>query len=333
VTTAGRAPVHPGDAKRVELEPPNITAYRAGNTGILYVTSFDSGHPGPHAAIVALMHGNELSGALALDHLLRSDMRPATGTLSLVFANVTAYGEFDPQNPNASRYIDEDMNRLWAADVSRGADHKTVEGIRVHALRPFFKTVDLLLDLHSMQSESPALLLAGPSDKGRNFSHSLSSSAVIVCDSGHANGTRLRDFGAFNTPDQPHKSVLAECGQHWKPVTATMAIDTAYRFLLALGMTSQEVASSHLLPGNTPKHWIEVTGSFVPRNDDAQFIEPFVGMEVIADRDTVIAQDGAEAFRTPYDDCVLIMLSRRLAAGQTAVRLECRHRFEEHADG
>ncbi|MBT6536235.1 MAG: hypothetical protein HOK98_08620 [Rhodospirillaceae bacterium] len=324
--------MHAGNAERVELEPPDITAYRAGNTGIPYVTSFGSGRPGPHAAIVALTHGNEISGALALDHLLRNDLRPVIGTLSLVFANVDAYAEFDPHNPNASRYINHDMNRLWAENADDAVDRKSIEGRRVQALRPFLETVDLLLDLHSMQSESPALLLAGPSDKGRDFSRSLSSPAVIVCDSGHANGTRLRDFHAFNTPEKPQKSVLAECGQHWKPGTATMAIDTAYRFLLTLGMTTASEAANNLLPDNMPAHWVEVTGSFVPHHDGVQFVEPFVGMEVIAGRDTVIAHDGVDPIRTPYDDCVLIMPSRRLVAGQTAVRFGRRHLFEEHAD-
>ncbi|MEP4379453.1 MAG: succinylglutamate desuccinylase/aspartoacylase family protein [Alphaproteobacteria bacterium] len=333
MTTAGRAWMHPGDAERVELEPPDITAYRAGNTGIPYVTSFDSGHPGPHAAIVALTHGNEISGALALDQLLRSDIRPGLGKLSLIFANVAAYAEFDPRRPSASRYIDHDLNRLWGSDACSAVDSTSVEALRVEALRPFIDTVDLLLDLHSMQSEIPALLLAGPSEKGRILSRSLSSAAVIVCDTGHDDGTRLRDFGPFNKPEQPQKSVLAECGQHWKSATARMAIDTAYRFLLALGMIDQATAAAHLLAGTPPDYWVEVTERFVPRNDDAYFIKPFVGMEVIAQRGTVIAYDAMKPVRTPYDDCVLIMPSRQPAAGQTAVRLGRRHRIEEHDDG
>ena len=35
----------------------------------------------------------------------------------------------------------------------------------------------------------------------------------------------------------------------------------------------------------------------------------------------MIATDGEREIRTPYDDCVPIMPSRRLARGQTAVRL------------
>lgn len=328
MTTAGRTSMHAGNADRVELEPPDITAYRAGNTGIPYVTSLDSGHPGPHAAIVALTHGNEISGALALDHLLRGAFRPAIGTLSLIFANVDAFARFDPQSPNASRYIEADMNRLWAAD----ADRHSIEGRRVEALQPFVETVDMLLDLHSMQSDSPALLLAGPHEKGRQLAQRLASPAVIVADSGHPNGTRLRDFGAFNMPGKSQAAVLAECGQHWKSETATMAIDTAYRFLLALGMAAPATAEHHLLPDVTPAHWIEVTEGFVPRTDAARFTRPFVGMEVIADRGTVIADDGGAPVTTPYDDCVLIMPSRLLVAGQTAVRLGRRHLFDGRDD-
>ena len=43
----------------VELTPPDIEPYRAGNTGIDYVTTFDSGVAGPHVLVTALTHGNE----------------------------------------------------------------------------------------------------------------------------------------------------------------------------------------------------------------------------------------------------------------------------------
>ena len=52
-----------------------------------------------------------------------------------------------------------------------------------------------------------------------------------------------------------------------------------------------------------------------------RFADEFHGLEVIPQAGTVIAYDGARPIRTPYDDCVLIMPSRRLAPGLTAVRL------------
>ncbi len=105
----------PDPSYRIDLQGPDIGAYRAGNTGIDYVTSFDSGAPGPHVAVTAVVHGNEVCGAIALDFLFRQKVRPIKGRLTLAFANVAAYESFDPESPNASRYLDEDFNRVWSA--------------------------------------------------------------------------------------------------------------------------------------------------------------------------------------------------------------------------
>ena len=92
----------------IEVQPPDITRYRHGNTGVDYVHLFDSGVAGPTAMVQALTHGNEYCGALALDFLLRSGIRPARGRLIAAFANVEAYARFSFDDPHASRYVDED---------------------------------------------------------------------------------------------------------------------------------------------------------------------------------------------------------------------------------
>jgi len=48
---------------------------------------------------------------------------------------------------------------------------------------------------------------------------------------------------------------------------------------------------------------------------------PVAGMMCIAHGDTLIARDGEREIRTPHDDCVLIMPTRRPRKGETAVRL------------
>ena len=48
-----------------------------------------------------------------LDRLLRAGLRPARGRLTFGFANFAAFDRFDARQPTASRFIDEDMNRLW----------------------------------------------------------------------------------------------------------------------------------------------------------------------------------------------------------------------------
>ena len=147
-------------AYRVELTPPDIEPYRAGNTGIEYVTSFAAGEPGPHVVVTALTHGNEICGAIALDRVLRAQIRPRRGKLTLAFDNVAAYREFDPRYPIASRYVDEDFNRLWHPATLDGP-RQSVELARARTLRPIVDSADLLLDLHSMQYATAPLMLAG----------------------------------------------------------------------------------------------------------------------------------------------------------------------------
>ena len=69
----GHTPFKP----KMETAPPDISAYREGNTGIGFVSTFDSGRPGPHVMVNALTHGNEFCGAHALIFLFQQGVRPA----------------------------------------------------------------------------------------------------------------------------------------------------------------------------------------------------------------------------------------------------------------
>ena len=95
----------------VKLAAPDLSQWRRGNIGIPGFWRFASGQPGPHVVIVSLVHGNEIAGAVALDRLLRAGARPAAGTLTAGFANLEAFDRFDPSQPTASRFVDEDLNR------------------------------------------------------------------------------------------------------------------------------------------------------------------------------------------------------------------------------
>jgi hypothetical protein len=58
------------------------------------------------------------------------------GKLVLAFANVAAFERFDFDDPDRSRYIDEDYNRVWADDVILGK-RDSAELRRARELRPF----------------------------------------------------------------------------------------------------------------------------------------------------------------------------------------------------
>jgi len=208
----------------IDLTPPDISPYRKGNTGIDYVTTFDSGKPGPHVYVNALTHGNEICGAIAVDRLFRLGVRPAQGKLSLGFANVAAFQTFDPRNPTASRFVDEDINRLWDAATLNG-QRKSVELARARELRPFIETVDFLLDIHSMQHATEALMLAGLTEKSLELAHRVGAPRLIVRDKGHSAGGRMRDYGALGDPASPKAALLIECGQHWEKAAAEVAHD------------------------------------------------------------------------------------------------------------
>jgi hypothetical protein len=67
---------------KVRICRPDISPWVAGNTGITGITTRDSGLPGPHVALLSLMHGNEIAGAIVLDQLLRAGLVPMRGRLS-----------------------------------------------------------------------------------------------------------------------------------------------------------------------------------------------------------------------------------------------------------
>ena len=304
----------------VELAAPDIAQYRQGNTGIDYVTTRDSGFPGAHVMLSAVVHGNELCGAHALDYLLREGVRPSRGKLTLAFMNVQAYARFDPANPVASRYVDEDFNRVWSAAMLDGP-RRSVELRRAREVRPLVDTVDLLLDIHSMQHPTVPLLLAGPHAKGRRLAVDLATPAHVVCDAGHAAGTRLRDYGAFGDPDNAGNALLVECGQHWSRGTARVAIEVALRFLACSGIVTHDWVAVRLpKTALARQRIIDVSGPVTIETDRFRFIRNFEGMEVIPEPGTIIGWDGDRAIRTPHPDCVLIMPSRRLHRGESAVR-------------
>jgi predicted deacylase len=307
----------------VELTPPDISAYRSGNTAVEYVTSFTASTPGPHVTVMGLTHGNEICGAIAIDTLFRADIRPRRGTLTLAFNNVAAYSEFDARYPIASRYVDEDFNRLWSPATLDGPRRST-ELERARTLRPIVDAADYLLDLHSMQYATAPLMLAGLLPKSRDLARRVGIPELIMCDAGHAAGPRMRDYGGFGDPASPKTALLIEAGQHWEKRAAEVATDVMLRFLIALGTVERDDVAALGGPdfSATPRQRvIEVTQAVTIAGDRFEFAGPFMGLEVLRKKGTLIGHDGDQEVHTPYDNCVLIMPSRRLVRGQTAVRL------------
>lgn len=305
----------------LEVLPPDLAPYREGNTGIEYVTTFDSGRPGPHVVISALVHGNELCGAHALCFLFERGIRPRRGKLTLMFANIGAFQRFDPERPFDSRFVDEDFNRLWSAEVLAGP-RDSRELRRARALRSIVESADLLLDLHSMHSSGAPLMLCGLQDKSLALAKRMAYPPHLVRDPGHDAGRRMRDHGAFDDPASAKTALLIECGQHWAAASVTVAIETCLRFLRVAGVVAAEDVAPHLQePDVLRPTVIAVSGPVTITSPRFRFVREFQSLETVPEKGTLIALDGDVEIRTPYDHCVLIMPGRNLAPGLTAVRL------------
>ncbi|MDX6751789.1 succinylglutamate desuccinylase/aspartoacylase family protein [Geminicoccaceae bacterium 1502E] len=305
----------------IELQAPDLEGLRQGNTGIEHVWSWTAEEAGPHLVLNALMHGNELSGAIALVRLMEAGIRPQRGRITMAFANVEAFRRFDPAEPFASRFVEEDMNRVWSEAQLRGAGG-SLELRRARELLPVFTRADLLLDLHSMQTPSPALTLSGRRVKGMRLAAAIGCPALVVADDGHANGTRLIDHGPFADTDSAQAAVLVETGQHWAAGAAEVALETALRFLLAGGVVGAAEARA-LMPHHeaAAQQFVEVTHAVTARSTRFAFVRRFTGMEVIPEAGTLLATDDGSELRTPYENCVLVMPTLSAKPGLTAVRL------------
>ena len=210
----------------------------------------------------------------------------------MAFCNLDAFDRFDPKQPDASRFVEEDLNRQWSAE--RMASGSTAERRRAAELLPWLQDADALLDLHSMHEQGSALLLAGPLARNVEFARELGLGGHVVVDAGHADGTRLRDFGRFGDPEGSARSLLIECGYHGDPASRRVAQDARW----------PAAANRVLLAGDLPSAWqldeppaqwqLEVTGAVCARSMNFRFAREFENLECVARRGTVIADNDGD---------------------------------------
>jgi len=95
---------------------------------------------------------------------------------------------------------------------------------------------------------------------------------------------------------------------------------TADEFVGVVKSVIRDIAP-HVGADPEPQQFIEVSGPVTIKSDNFRFVKEYQGFEVIEKAGTLLAHDGDEEVLTPYDNCVLIMPSKRLGPGGSAVRL------------
>jgi predicted deacylase len=313
----------------VEIHPPDIVDWRDGNAG-RYAHTFSASESGAEVLITSLVHGNEYAGAIAMHELLyalkHQHLRLRKGRLTALFANIAAFAHFDAAQPDASRFVDQDFNRVWSESVLHSS-HQSCELARAREILPLVTSATHLLDLHSMHEPCKPLLITGALKRNITFAQSLGGAGQVVIDVGHKEGVRMRDHADFGREDTAKIALLLEAGQHWQRSAVTSSKDTILRFLLRTGSLAMEDIlnagmQTWLGSDQAPSLPVQVTQAVVAQSMHFAFTHPYSGNEVIAQAGTVIAHDDGHPIVTPYDHCVLVMPSvRQLRPGVTTVRL------------
>jgi succinylglutamate desuccinylase len=303
----------------IEITPKDLGAWRAGNRGVDYVHTFDSGRPGPHVIVNALTHGNEFCGMVAVTHLLEQGIRPLRGKLTLMFANVDAYHRFDAEKPFESRYVERDFNRIWDTDTLEGPD-ATVDVQRARALRHIYAEADALLDIHSTSYAVPPMLIHEGHDKILPLMRHLHSPLhhVILPGLKHP-GRPLIQYGAFGDPQAAPLAFVVECGQHFARSAGALAIGITMRFLDYFGQIPSDLAAQYKPEAGLPMVY-EITDVLVAKTEQFRFAAPLVGFEDLPGG-TLIATDGPEEIRAPAAGCTVIMPARRIVKGRDVVSI------------
>ena len=311
-------PAYPLD---VCLKVPDLSAWRNTASGVSGVHVFDSGLSGPDLVIVGMVHGNEYAGGHALEILRQNNPVPHTGRLTLILANLAAFDRFEANAPMASRYLTEDLNRLWHPSRLNGSERSS-ELDRARQILPFIERADLLLDLHSTLWPSEPVFIVPPRRRSSDFACVLASeeqpAALVVTDLGHQGGSRLVEYSRFMAVGGTGRACLLEAGLHWRSETVDMMVKVSERFLkdaMRIHFQGRETDTKQ------PAEMAVVTDNVLARSADFRFVEPWVGNTCIPNAGTVIARDGHDLICTPYDKCLLIVPNLRPRQGQLAVRL------------
>jgi len=93
--------------------------------------------------------------------------------------------------------------------------------------------------------------------------------------------------------------------------------------LIVAGVVDRKTVEDYLLPTTVQKQKVvDITEAVTIKTDKFRFADDFKGMQLIKKAGTIIAYDGDEEIKTPYDNCILVQPSMRHARkGNTAVRL------------
>ncbi len=288
-------------------------ALREGVDGIAHAVRLDSGRPGPEAVVVALLHGNETCGLAALRAVLAARRSLIAGRVTLIAANVEGFARRTTEDLQAGRFVEEDMNRLWSESRLADPGPGTTELRRAREIAALCRGADLLIDLHSMATPGPRLVMFHDTPAARRLLPAMPQDhhRIRFAQPLHDGRLLIEQPGLLGDPARA--AFVVECGPHRAPASAAYA----RRFVLA------SLGAAGILPPRPPPgtrgRFLDVLAVEMLRagTDEFRFAAPPEALRVFAQGE-LIAEDGERVVVAPFPRTVLLLPRARPRRGREA---------------
>lgn len=271
------------------------------------VLTLDSGNPGPTVSLVALTHGNEVTGIATAQRVLegirKEQLRQRNGVLQIVLANFEILRDADGFD-DLVRFRFEDMNRIWAKNGSGEHEYQAKERVR-----PYIERSDHVIDLHSTNRASTSIgILMGADATGiEAMRRHLDTPYVLLDAEKFLNGMSLVEY--HHRSRGSGLSLVIEAGQHFDFSTIDTNVENTINLLKHLDILEGD---AHQLPQSPKVLRVYASGiaqfageaiSWIYSDDPKGFdfvekgthICDLNGEAVVVDRDTYIVMQQVEA--------------------------------------
>ncbi len=271
------------------------------------VLTLDSGLPGPTASVVALTHGNEVTGVVTAQRVLQGlrdgALKQRSGRLQIVLANYEILQEADDFD-DLVRFKFEDMNRIWAKPG--GSEH---EHLAKERIRPYIEQSDHVIDLHSTNRASTAIGILMGYEAGRieAMRRHLDTPYVLLEAEKFLNGMSLVEF--HQNTRKSGLSLVIEAGQHFDFTTIETNVENTVNLLKHLDilegnptdLTEQPKVLKVYASGIAKTAGKAISWKYSDNPEGFDFVESGThicdlnGEAVVVDRDTYIVMQQVEA--------------------------------------
>ena len=287
---------------------------------------------GPRLIVTGAVHGNEVCGTRAIERLMAEleagTLRIAAGRLTVVpIANAKAY-------VLRRRAGDRNLNRA----LQPSAAPVDFEDHVANWLCPLLAAHEVLLDLHSFQSEGRPFVMVGPNDNGGRlepFVHATQEEALVRCLGvgravdgwlgTYAEGVARRRALAAAEGRPPSLeqdarygvgtteymrahggwALTLECGQHDDPQAPEVAYRAIRHTLAHLGLTDEPAPPA--VAAIEALSLVEVIDKV--HADDA-FSRPWRSFDAVHAGDLIGTRVNGEAMRAPHDGWIVFPNSK-----------------------